>query len=91
VRVCCPGIVAGGCEEEVLIERADRVLFVEGCALKCGSRLLRGAMEIKAKVDIVIADQLYEFNRSLFSIDEMPEEEIAELAEEAAKKLVESL
>ncbi len=48
-------------------------------------------MEIKAKVDIVVADQLYEFNRSLFGIDEMPEEEIAELAEEAAKKLVESL
>lgn len=48
-------------------------------------------MEIKAKVDIVVADQLYEFNRSLFGIDEMLEEEIAKHAEEAAKKLVKSL
>ncbi|MBI5874155.1 MAG: hypothetical protein HZB36_08500 [Candidatus Omnitrophica bacterium] len=91
VRICFQGIVGGGCEEAVLIERAEKVLFVEGCALKCGSRLVRGAMEINAKIDVVVADQLYDFNRNLFGIDEMPEEEIKAHADKVANKLAEDL
>ncbi len=91
VRICFQGIVGGGCEEGILLERADKVLFVEGCALKCSSRLVNGAVEIKAKADVVVADYLYEFNHRLFGIDEMPEDEIKVHAEEVAKKLVESL
>lgn len=91
VRICFQGIVGGGCEEATLIERADKVLFVEGCALKCSSRLVSGAMKINAKMETVVADQLYDFNRTLFGIDEMTEEEIKVHAEAAAKKLVERL
>ncbi|MDI6793600.1 MAG: putative zinc-binding protein [bacterium] len=87
VRICFQGIVSGGCEEGVLIEMADKVLFVEGCALKCSSRLVQGAMEIKAKTDVVVADQLCDFNPKLFGIDEMPDEEISILAEGVAEKI----
>jgi len=91
VRICFQGIVGGGCEEGILIEKADKVLFVEGCALKCSSRLVNGAMEIKAKVEVVVADQLCNFNPKLFGIDEMPEEEIRQHAEGVAKKIVEKI
>ena len=91
VRICFQGIVGGGCEEAVLIQRTGKVLFVEGCALKCSSRLVKGALDIKAKMDIIIADQMYDFDRTLFGIDEMPEEEIKSHAEEIAKELVERL
>jgi uncharacterized metal-binding protein len=88
VRICFQGIVGGGCEEGVLIEMADKVLFMEGCALKCGSRLVKGAMEIKAKIKVVVADQLCDFNPKLFGIDEMPDEDIRILAEKVAEKVI---
>lgn len=67
---------------------ADKVLFVEGCVLKCSSRLVQGAMEIKAKIEVVVADQLCDFNPKLFGVDEMPDEEIRQHAEGVAKKIV---
>ncbi|MBI5417692.1 hypothetical protein HZA55_07065 [Candidatus Poribacteria bacterium] len=87
VRICFQGIVGGGCEERVLVEKADKVLFVEGCAMRCGSRLVKGAMEIKAKAEIVFADQLFAFNPNLFGIDEMQEKEIKAHAETVANLL----
>ncbi len=91
VRICFQGIVGGGCEEGALIERADRVLFVEGCALKCSSRLVKGAMEIKGEVEVVVADRLSDFNPRLFGINEMPEEEIKRYAEGVAEKVVKDI
>lgn len=89
VRICFQGVIGGGCEEKVLIEKADEVLFVEGCALRCSSRLVKGTMDIEAKTDIVVSDQLYKFNPMLFGIDEMPETEIKFHAESVAKKIAE--
>ena len=88
VRVCFQGIVAGGCPEGALIERATHVLFLEGCGLKCASRLVKGALDIKAKVDVVITDGLCDFDKKLFSITELPDEEIHAQAEKVAKSIV---
>ena len=38
--------------------------------------------------EVIIADSLYDFNRSLFGIDEMAEDEIKIHAMEVARKLV---
>ena len=91
VRICFQGIVGGGCEERVLIEKADNVLFVEGCAMRCGSRLVKGVVDIKAKMDVVFADQLVSFDSKLFGIDEMSEEKIKVHAEIVAKKMAANL
>lgn len=91
VRICFQGIVGGGCGEGELIERADKVLFVEGCALKCSSRLVKGAMTIKTKIDVVVADRWCDFDQRLFGIDEMPEEEIKIHAERVAEKVAENI
>jgi hypothetical protein len=40
---------------------------------------------------VVIADRLYEFDRRLFGIDEMPEEEIKEHAGEVANSLLDMI
>ena len=88
VRVCFQGIVAGGCREGILIERAEKVLFLDGCGLKCGSRLVKGAMDIKAHVDIVVTDGLCDFDKKLFAVTELPEEEIQAQAEKVAKSIV---
>ena len=41
--------------------------------------------------EIVLADQLYEFDTSLFGIDEMPEDEIKANAKKVAERIVETL
>lgn len=88
VRICFQGIICGGCEEKILVEKANKVLFVEGCALKCSSRLVKGVMDIGAKTNIVIADRLCKFNSMLFGVDEMSETEIKIHAESVAKEVL---
>ena len=41
--------------------------------------------------EIIIADALYEFDRSLFGIDDMPEDQIRVHAEEVAAKVAKRL
>jgi len=41
--------------------------------------------------EVIVADGLYEFDRSLFGVDEMTEDEIKTHAQEVAKKIVEKL
>ena len=43
------------------------------------------------KPEVIIADNLYDFDRSLFGIDEMPEAQIKVHAEEVARKVLERL
>lgn len=86
VRVCHGGLLEtqGGMRE--LVERADQVLMLDGCSLACGTRLLQGALpQIKPKV--VFTDGLFEFDRQLFGVDEMPEQEINQHARTVADKV----
>lgn len=91
VRICFQGIVAGGCSEDTLLKNCNKVLFIEGCSLKCSFRLVNGALKLKSEPKIIIADKLYDFDRKLFSAEEMPEEEITEHAKSVAKKIIEIL
>ena len=49
--------------------------------------MMRGVVPELA-AEVVIADKLYEFDRRLFGIDEMPEEEINQHAGEVAGALL---
>ena len=42
-------------------------------------------------VEVIIADTLYEFDRSLFGIDEMPEGEIRTHGKEVAERIAERI
>lgn len=86
VRVCLPGIVSTGMQAE-LLQKADNVIIIEGCALKCGYRLLKAAIPTM-KANSLIADEMYDFNRSLYGIDEMEDENIKIHAYQVAEKIV---
>jgi uncharacterized metal-binding protein len=75
VRVCHGGLLEAGGGMRDLVERADQVLVLDGCSMACGTRLLQGA-EPQVKPKVVFTDRLIEFDRGLFGVDEMPEEEI---------------
>ena len=87
VRVCHGGLLetSGGMRE--LVERADQVLVLDGCGLACGTRLLKGAFP-EIKPTAVFTDGLFEFDRTLFGVDEMPEAEIETHVRAVAERVI---
>jgi uncharacterized metal-binding protein len=87
VRLCLGGAFTKDTGQRALVRNAGRVIAVEGCFLECATRMMKGVVPDLA-AEVVIADRLYEFDRELFGIDEMPEEEIRRHATEVAKSLL---
>lgn len=87
VRVCHGGLLetSGGMRE--LVERADQILLLDGCALACGTRLLKGAFP-ESKPGVAFTDRLFELDRPVFSVDEVTEGEIKTYARTVAEKVL---
>ena len=90
VRLCLGGAFTKDTGQRGLARNGQRVIALEGCFLECSSRMMKGAIP-NLQPEIIIADGLYDFDRSLFGIDEMPEGEIKSLAEKVAKVVAASL
>jgi len=73
VRVCLPGVISTHGQRALFL--SGKAIVIEGCALKCGTRLLSAAISDCSYHSIVI-DRLYEFDRNLYSVDEMPKAEL---------------
>lgn len=54
------------------MKNAKKVIALEGCFIKCASRMMAGVVK-KFNPETIIVDKLYDFDRNLFGIDEMPE------------------
>lgn len=85
-RICLGGAFTKNTGQRDLVRNSPRVLAIEGCFIKCASRMMAGVIP-GLKPEVVVADGLYEFNRDLFGINEMPKDEIERHADTVAKKL----
>ncbi|MHC4295328.1 MAG: putative zinc-binding protein [Planctomycetota bacterium] len=90
VRVCLGGAFTKDTGQRTLVKDAPRLIAVEGCFIDCASRTMVGVIS-DLQPEIVHADELCEFDTSLFGIDEMPESQIRTCAEQVAKAIVETL
>lgn len=90
VRICLGGAFTKNTGQRNLVRNSKRVIALEGCFIKCSSRMMKGVIG-DLEPEVILADTLYDFDKNLFGIDEMSEEEIKAHAEEVAQKLVESL
>ena len=90
VRICLGSAFTKDGEQRKLVRKAPKVVAIEGCFINCGSRMMKGVIG-ELNPEVIIADKLYDFDRSTFGIDEMSEEEIKIHAHEVAKKIVETL
>lgn len=86
VRICHGGLLeeAGGMRS--LVERAERVLVLDGCGMACGARLTKAAFP-GITPEVVFVDRLYKSAPDLFGVDEMPGAAIDENAHGAAVKI----
>ncbi len=90
VRICLGGAFTKDTGQRHLVRRAKRVIVLEGCFINCSSRMMKGVIS-ELEPEVIVADKLYDFDRSLFGIDEMSEEEIKTHSQDVAKKIVAGL
>lgn len=74
-RLCLGGAFTKDSGQRVLARNAKRIVAIEGCFIECASRMMRGVVP-DLEPEVVIADTLYDFDRNLFGINEMPESEL---------------
>ena len=87
VRICLGGAFTKDTGQRNLVRSAKELIALEGCFIECASRMMRGLIPGLAP-RVIVADSLYDFDRSLFGIDQMTEEEIKTHAMTVAQKVV---
>lgn len=90
VRICLGGAFTKNTGQRGLVRDAGRVLALEGCPVDCASRMMAGVIP-GLTPEVVNVSKLYDFDRSLFGIEEMAPEEIRTHARTAAEKIVAKL
>ena len=71
VRICLGGAFTKDTGQRHLVRRATRLIALEGCFVNCSSRMMNGVIE-DLEPEVIIADRLYDFDRKLFGLEEMP-------------------
>jgi uncharacterized metal-binding protein len=88
VRICHGGLLEANGGMRDLVQRAERVLILDGCGMACATRLTRGAYP-DLKPQVVFTDKLFEYDQSLFGVNEMDDAEISTNARMIADQVVE--
>ena len=89
-RLCLGGAFTKDTGQRSLVRNGARVIAVEGCFLECSSRMMKGVIP-GISPEVIVADRLYDFDRTLFGIDEMPEDQIKARSAEVAAKIAKTL
>ena len=89
-RICLGGAFTKDTGQRALVRNAPRLIAVEGCAINCSSRMMNGAVE-GLYPEVINADRLYDIDRKLFGIEEMPSDQIDAHARAVAQKIADTL
>lgn len=85
-RLCLGGAFTKDTGQRALVRNAQRVLALEGCPIRCASRMMRGHLP-DLKAEIIITETLCDFDRSLFGIDDLPPDRLCELGRTVAERI----
>ncbi len=88
VRICHGGLLEAAGGMRALVQRAERVLVLDGCGMACATRLTKAAFP-DLKPQVVFTDKLFEYDQSLFGVNEMDDAEISANARKVADQVVE--
>ena len=89
-RICLGSAFTKDTGQRALVRNAPRLIALEGCAINCSSRMMNGAIE-GLTPEVINADRLYDFDRKLFGIEEMPSDQIDAHARAVAQKIADTL
>ena len=87
VRICLGGAFTKDTGQRDLVRRASKVVALEGCFINCSSRMMKGVIP---ELDALVIDVSEIYGKDIpFGIDEVSDDEFNQLAEMAAKVIVE--
>ncbi len=86
-RICLGSAFTKDAGQRGLVEKAKKALVLEGCFLRCASRMIAGVVK-NPGLETVIVDKLYDFNHNLFGCDQVADREMNVFAREAAVKVL---
>lgn len=87
VRVCHGGLLETGGGMRELVDRADTVLMLDGCGMACGTRLFKAAFPDR-RPTVAFTDGMFEFDTTLFGVNEMDETEVRQHAGTVAARVL---
>jgi uncharacterized metal-binding protein len=87
VRICHGGLLEKNGGMRDLVQRAHRVLILDGCGMACCTRLTKAAFP-DLQPEVVFTDKMTSYAGNPFGIDEVPEAEIMANAQNVATALV---
>lgn len=90
VRICLGGAFTKDTGQRDLVRSAKRLIALEGCPANCSSRMMKGVIN-DLEPEVILADRLYEFDRKMFGIEELPPEQILAHARTVARKIADTL
>lgn len=86
VRLCLGGAFTKDGGQRNLVRNGKRVIALEGCFIKCASRMIKGVVN-EVDAEVIITDGLFDFDTDIFGIDEMPDTEISAHAHHVAMQI----
>lgn len=87
VRICLGGAFTKNTGQRALVRNANRVIAIEGCPIRCASRMMQGVLS-DLHPEVIVADALYDLDGDYFGIDEVSENLIQEYAKAVASKVL---
>ncbi len=85
-RVCLGGAFTKDTGQRNIVRKAERVIALEGCLIECASRMMKGVIP-ELKPEIIFVDRYYKFDKNLFAINEVNEDEMEKFATEALNNI----
>ncbi|MFH0733110.1 MAG: putative zinc-binding protein [bacterium] len=85
-RVCIGGAFTKDTGQRNMVRKAKRVIALEGCVIECASRMMKGVIP-NLKPELIFVDQFYTFNKNLFAINDVTEDELIKFTDEAFGKI----
>jgi uncharacterized metal-binding protein len=90
VRICLGSAFTKDTGQRALVRDAQRLIALEGCLVNCSSRMMHGVID-GLTPEVFVADRLYDFDRRMFGIEEMPPEQIRAHAQTVARRIADTL
>lgn len=85
-RICLGGAFTKDTGQRNMVRSAKRVVALEGCFIECASRIMKGVIP-NLKPEVIIVDKYYAFNKNLFAINDVSENELARYSTEATDNI----
>jgi len=87
-RICLGGAFTKDTGQRNLVRKSQRVIALEGCSIKCASRMMKGVID-DLNPEVILVDKHYDFDTKLFGINEVTDQEIKHFTHTASQRIVE--